>query len=94
MLYSVTYPYLLGSVFFTIGCYLAWVEVINANLQVAVERGEVSPRGSVHRQETLDFPLPISRDGSSGCGSRGPRLGLGLGLGLASPNPNPNPNPN
>ena len=27
VLYSVTYPYLLGSVFFTIGCYLAWVEV-------------------------------------------------------------------
>ena len=42
-----TYPYLLGSVFFTIGCYLAWVEVINANLQVAVERVKRTVRGSV-----------------------------------------------
>ncbi len=40
------------------------MEVLNANLQLAVERGQVSPRGSVHRQPTWDFSLPISRDGS------------------------------
>ena len=62
--------------------------MINANLQVAVERGEVSPRGSVHRQETLDFPLPISRDGGSRLGLElGIGVGLGLGLGLDFPLP-------
>ena len=34
-------------------------QVLNANLQLAVEQGEISPRGSVHRQETLD-PRPYS----------------------------------
>ena len=79
VLYSVTYPYLLGSVFFTIGCYLAWVEVLNANLQLAVEQGQISPRGSVHRQETLNFPLPTSRDGGGGGGGGGKRGGGGGG---------------
>lgn len=50
--WTVAYPYMLGSLLFTAGCYLAWVEVLNANLQVEVRANPhgLNPAGSVHRQ--------------------------------------------
>lgn len=49
---SVAWPYLIGAIFFVVGCYLALVEIINGNLQLdapMLVAGEASEpqRGSV-----------------------------------------------
>ena len=38
VVWSVSYPYFAGSVFFLLGCYLNFVEVINANMQLELLR--------------------------------------------------------
>ena len=68
--WTVAYPYMLGSVFFTAGCYLAWVEVLNANLQVDVRANPqgLNPAGSVHRQSQLDRELAVPTAGADAGG--------------------------
>ena len=44
----VQYPFFVGSLLFTVGCYLALVEVVNANLQVELDA--LSDEGSIHRR--------------------------------------------
>jgi len=59
--WGITYPYFLGSIGFLIGCYLAFVEVINANLSEDLAAGALEPEGSIHRRvqsNGTDAPLP------------------------------------
>ena len=75
-----TYPFFLGGLGFLSGCYLAFVEVINANLQEDIALGLLSPEGSVHRQTALltpSRPTPETMVSSAGvgkaeCGRAGP----------------------
>ena len=48
-LWAVAYPYFWGACAFQIGCYLAFVEVINANLSEDLATGALHPTGSIHR---------------------------------------------
>ena len=47
--WAVTYPFFIGGVCFLAGCYLAFVEVINANLSEALAAGSLRPVGAAHR---------------------------------------------
>ena len=49
-LFTVTWPYFVGACNFLIGCYLAFVEVINANLSEDLATGALKPTGSIHRE--------------------------------------------
>ena len=70
--WTVAYPFMLGSVFFTAGCYLAWVEVLNANLQVEVRANPLglNPAGSVHRTSQLDREMAVPTAGADVGGLR------------------------
>lgn len=62
--WAVTYPYFVGGLGFWSGCYLAFVEVINANLSEDLAAGALNPDGSIHRKAaaaattTNATPLP------------------------------------
>jgi hypothetical protein len=48
--WAVTYPFFVGGCNFLVGCYLTFVEVINANLSVELLAGSLNPAGSIHRK--------------------------------------------
>ena len=69
---TVTYPYFVGSTFFLIGCYLAFVEVINANLHEELKGEGPDPNGSVHAPNSIHRShsrLRVPSDGSTTGGS-------------------------
>ena len=56
----VTYPYFAGSINFLFGCYLAFVEVINANLEEDLRTGAIDLAGavgSIHGRSRLSLNL-------------------------------------
>ena len=64
---TVTYPFFVGSTFFLIGCYLAFVEVINANLHEELKtEGQLDPTGSIHAPTSLRRSRSCLRAPSSG----------------------------
>ena len=50
---QVTYPFWVGSVLFLVGCYLGFVEVINANLEEDVKSGKLNIEGRFAGKESL-----------------------------------------
>ena len=60
----VQYPFFVGSLLFTVGCYLALVEVVNANFQVELDA--LSDEGSIHRRRSREALEARSRSGSFG----------------------------
>ena len=72
---TVAWPYLIGSILFGIGCYLAFVEVINANLEQEIT--EAATGGLLDRQ--LRDTLSI-RSGSSTASAEFNRIGATRGF--------------
>lgn len=63
---SVGYPYFVGAITFVVGCYLALVEVLNANLQEEIKAvGGLDPDGSILRTVSrASLPTHDGRDAS------------------------------
>ena len=59
--WAVTYPFFVGGCNFLVGCYLTFVEVINANLSVELMAGSLSPAGSIHRKGAAPKPPGVQR---------------------------------
>ena len=67
-MWGVTYPYFIGSLGFTAGCYMAFVEVINANLSEDLAAGALKPEGSIHRTSSF------SNGSGDGSGPASPKI--------------------
>jgi len=90
--FTVTYPYAVGAIFFIVGCYLAFVEVLNANLTEEVKRQPeglpLNLEGSVHRPSrtrTISIPSPPGNAGDTEHGLRQGREHLLNGLNAPLP---------
>ena len=70
--WAVSYPYFIGGFGFWSGCYLAFVEVINANLSEELAAGKLDRGGSIHRQAAAAPNTPTAaRTPSAGNATRG-----------------------
>lgn len=73
-LWGVTIPYFVGACGFLVGCYLGFVEVINANLSEDLATGVLTPSGSIHRLGGV----VVGRGVGGSCGGGGGGGGGGL----------------